>query len=53
MKKKLSGVNKLSYLGLLGFLSVPLMLYTKDFKWLGLIGFFGFLGYIKKSARQN
>ncbi len=29
MKKKLSGVNKLAYLGLLGFLSIPLMLYTK------------------------
>lgn len=53
MKKRLSGVNKLAYLGLLGFLSVPLMLYTKDSKWLGLIGFFGFLGYFKKSARQN
>ena len=53
MKKKLSGVNKLAYLGLLGFLSIPLMLYTKNSKWIGLTGFFGFLGYFKKSARQN
>ncbi|NLY45061.1 MAG: hypothetical protein GX053_03600 [Tissierella sp.] len=45
MKKRVKTVNKLAYLGLLGFLSVPLALYTKNPKWFGLFGFFGFFGY--------
>jgi len=51
MKKASKDVNKLAYLGLLGFLSIPLALYTKDFKWFGLTGFFGFLGYFNKNTR--
>ncbi|MGN9165857.1 hypothetical protein ACTNDY_11370 [Tissierellaceae bacterium HCP3S3_D8] len=53
MKKKIKKVNKLAYLGLIGFLSIPLALYTKDPKWFGLCGFFGFLGYFNAKQGQS
>lgn len=53
MIKRLYAVNKLAYLGLLGFLSIPLALYTKDPKWFGLTGFFGLLGYFKEIPEKS
>ncbi len=53
MIKRFHAVNKLAYLGLLGFLSVPLALYTKDPKWFGLTGFFGLLGYFRQTATKE
>lgn len=52
MEKKINKVNKLAYLGLIGFLSIPLALYTKNPKWFGLCGFFGFLGYFNVKQGQ-